>query len=577
MALSRSEIQAAIKSPKAKAQLVKATKHEQRLRFHAEEVQDSADASPYQKDFIQWVASLLPADKAAMFGKVMQYPVYTNEIIKSISEEYQKVYEAENSSFTYEFSDDNTKNDFLDYLLSINFWTDWKNESSDAMLKAINSIIVVDMPTESAETLPYYYYLPIDEVKDVGIDTEGNILWLIAELPEKKYFVLDETSYRIVDKDGIEFLNKPHELNYTPACFFWKEALSKDKPIVKRSPITPALNNLNWLLFWETARRCSEMSAAFPILVTYKEKCNYEATVNDVSYPCKSGIIDYGNGVTQACPACSANKFLGPGTLLKVPMPLPSNSSVSYPNNIDAVRMIDASRESLDYNTARSTELWDEIFYDCVGNDSTVVDKQAINQDQVKAHFSSQENILYNIKENLQASHKFVIETMARLRYGASFISCSINYGTDFYLHSTEEIITEYTKAKTAGVPQYFLNYKRDKIDSVATRGNDVDAERLMILKNLEPWLDISLNEAKNLGLDVSNREDYLLKADFSRLVLRFENEYGSITNFGSMIDFSAKIKKIQQQLLKYVKEQYGANVQQTQQQQAAAAGAAAA
>jgi hypothetical protein len=166
---------------------------------------------------------------------------------------------------------------------------------------------------------------------------------------------------------------------------------------------------------------------------------------------------------------------------------------------------------------------------------------------------------------------------MARLRYGTSFISCTINYGTDFYLQNTEERITEYTKAKSAGVPQYFLFYQRGKIDSVATRGNDVDAARLDILKNLEPWLDISLNEAKNLGLDLSNREDFLLKADFSRLILRFESEYGSITTFGSMIDFGTKIQKIQTKLLQYVKEQYGSNIQQTQEQQAAGTAPAAA
>lgn len=582
MALSLDQIQQALKNPKAKAQLAKAVKHEHRLRFHAEEVEDSVDASPYQTDFLKWVASLLPADKAAMFQRVLQYPVYTNEILKAISEEYQKVYEAENSSFTYEFSSENQKDEFLDYLISIDFWERWKNESSDAMMRNINSILVVDMPSETnGETEPYYYFLPIDDIKDIAVDDEGNILWFISALPyenikDRTYFVLDDTSYRKIDKDGKTIIEAPHGLRYTPACFFWAEPMKKDKPIVKRSPITPALNNLNWLLFWETARRCNEISAAFPVMVTYKEKCDFEATVEGVSYHCQNGVIDYGNGRTGACPACAQNKFLGPGTLLKVPMPKPREGSTSYPNTIEAVKVIDASPDSLKYCTERSTELWDEIFYDCVGNDSTVVDKQAINQDQVKAHFSSQENILYNLKDNLQKSHKFVVETIARLKYESSFVSCSINYGTDFYLQTTEEAINEYTKAKTAGAPQYFLNYKRGKIDSIATRGNDNDTERLMILKNLEPWIDLSLNEAKHLGLDLTNREGFLLKADFSRLILRFENEYGSITNFGSMIDFSTKINKINLILLQYVNIEYGESIKQAkqlQEQQAAQAG----
>lgn len=562
MALSRSEIQEAIKNPKAKGSLAKAVKHEQRLRFHAEEITDYEDASVYKTVFLSWVKSILPADKAAMFETLMQYPVYTNEIIKAISEEYQKVYDAENRSLTYEFSNDSAHNDFLDYLTEINFWQDWKNESSDALLRAINSILVVDMPVDSAETVPYYYFLPIDEIKDIGLDDEGCIAWLIAQQGTAKnrtYFVLDDESYRIVDKDGNEQTFSPHGLGYTPACFFWSEPMTKRDPLVKRSPITAALNNLNWLLFCETARRCLELYASYPVYVSFKEKCTYSTVIDDTEVFCKGGVLDLGNARVAPCPVCS-NKYLGPGTHLQVPMPKPSDKN--EPNNIDAVKVVPAEITSLEYNQKRSAELWDEIFYDCVGNDSTVVDKQAINQSQVKAHFSSQENILFNLKENLEKSHAFVVETIARLKYGDAFISCSINYGTDFYLKSTEEIIKEYAQAKTAGSPQYFLNYKRAQMDSVATKGNDLDTERLMILKHLEPWLDISLNEAKNLGLDASNREQFLLKADFSRLILMFENEYGSITNFGSLISFQSKIQKIYQKLLDYVNKEYGQNVQ---------------
>jgi hypothetical protein len=578
MALSRQEIIDSIKSPKAAASLAKAVRHERRLRFHAEEVSERTDASPYLSDFLSWVSSLLPADKAAMFEKVMEFPVYTNELIKAISEEYQKVYDAENASFTYEFTTDEEKQNFDEYIESINFWQNWKNKSSDAMLRNINSILVVDMPTDAAETTPYYYFLDIDSVKDISIDREGNILWLIVEqegatVKDKTYFILDEVSYRIVDKDGNEKMSVSHGLNYTPACFFWSEPMKKSAPIVKRSPITPALNNLNWLLFSEVSRRCLELYAAYPIYVTFKEKCNYSTIIDNREVYCTGGVLDLGNGSVNPCPVCSKNKFVGPGTLLKVPMPMPADKP--QPNNIDAVKQIPAEVASLDYWTARVSELWDEIFYDCVGNDSTVVDKQAINQDQVKAHFSSQENILFNIKENLEKSHQFVINTIARLKFSTTFVSSSINYGTDFYLKSSSEIITEYTEAKTAGVPQYFLNYKRSQIDSIATKGNNNDTERLMILKHLEPWIDLSLNECKALGLSDVSREMFLLKSDFSRLILKFENEFGPVTNFGSLLNFNIKIQRIQQKLLQYVKEEYGTHIEQQQQiQQAAVANA---
>lgn len=567
MALSLSEIKAAIQNPKAKAQLAKAVKHEQRLRFHAEEVQDSSDASLYSTEYLNWVKQLLPSDKAQMFEVLMQYPIYTNEIIKTISEEYMKVYDAENSSFSYEFTNDNAKNDFLDYLVTENFWQTWKNESSDAMVRAINSILIVDMPTDGEQTEPYHYFQAIEEVKDIELDDDGCIAWLIVQqgttMKDRTYFVVDDESYRVVDKDGNEIINTPHGLGYTPACFFWSEPMTKRNPLVKRSPITAALNNLNWLLFCETARRCLELYASYPVYVSFEPDCKYSTTFDDIGEVfCKSGVLDMGNGRTSPCPSCSGNKFLGPGTHLTVPMPKPSDRA--EPNNIDAVKVIPAEITSLDYNKARSSELWDEIFYDCVGNDSTVIDNQAINRDQVKAHFSSQENILYNLKENLEKAHAFVIETKARLIYENAFVSCSINYGTDWYLKSGEEVIKEYAQAKSAGVPQYFLNYKRQQIDNIATKGNSNDTERLMILKHLEPWIDLSLNDCKNLGLKEVNPQMFLLKADFSRLILKFENEFGSITNFGSLIDFQTKIQRIQQKLNEYVEVENKSAIEST-------------
>ena len=559
MALSQSDIKEAILTPKQKNAIGKATKHEQRLKFHSEEVIQRIDASPYLTDFLVWIRTLVSNDKAQAFENMLNFPLYTNGLLKSISEELNKVYEAENSSFNYEFTDPNLKDDFQTYLHDIDFWEEWKTLSGEAMVKNINSILVVDMPAQSDVTAPYYYFLDISTIKDIDVTKKGAINWLISKVDNETYFVLDELSYRYVDKDGNLKAagNLPaeafHNLGYCPACFFWSDTLNRSQPIVKKSPVSSSLNNLDELLKTETNRRCAEMYAAFPILSTYQAKCNYSTFIEEQEVFCKGGLIDLGELRTIPCPVCSQSKFNGPGTLIEVPMPMPSATGQTYPDLVDSVKIYPAETKSLDYLTGRVGELWDEVFYDSVGSDSSVMDKQAINKDQVKAHFSSPENILYSIRDNLQASHKFVVDTMARLIYDTSFISSSINYGTDFYLQSSSDVIAEYTEAKKAGVPNYYLNYKRDKIDSITTRGNEIDTQRLIILRNLEPWLDLSADEVRELEIDTSNPDLFFLKADFSRLIKKFENEYGSIVNFGSALNFNIKIDKIQAQLLKYV------------------------
>lgn len=563
MALLKEQIQEILKNPPQRSQLTRAIRNEQRLRFHAEESLSREEASPYLYDFDNWVARILPADKFKMFQTIMEFPLYSNELIKAIAEEYQKVYDSQNSSFTYEFSNENAESDLKAYLNDIDFWQDWKENSSEAMLKAINSILIIDMPEAGEETKPYYYFQSIDSVIDVAINKDGLIKYLIIEQGDE-LFVIDELRYSVYNardkRNLIELLSVPHPLGYCPATFFWSETVKRKEPLIKRSPLTPALNNLNWLLYFETARRCLETYAAYPVDITFKENCSYFFEEGGESYHCVGGIINLPSGSIMECPVCSKSKFVGPGTLFRVPTP----RSKDDPNLLDAFKRIPADTPSLDYCQSRSTELWEEIFYDCVGSDTSVIDNQAINKDQVRAHFASQDNIINNLKVNLEIAHTFLIDTMARLRYGTAYISCSINYGTEFYSKTTGEAVQEYKDSKLAGVPQYFLNYKRGIIDNISTKGNDSDAERLTILKNIEPFIDLSLNECKGLGLDTSNREQFLLKADFSRLILKFESEYGSIIEFGRLIDYKTKIDRIYQKLIDYVRKEFGGNIQNT-------------
>jgi hypothetical protein len=556
MALSKEQIVLLIKEPKAKQQILKAVKHEQRVCFHAEEATEETEVSPYLTDFKLWIKSFLPSDKAEMFCKVMGFPIYTNELIKGISEEYSKVYDSQNSSFTYEFSNETQESEFKNFLRESDFWSKWKDDTSEAMMTGINSLMVIDLPKEG-DILPYYYFLPIKTVLDISADKSGQINWVIIEKSITELFVIDNEKYATYLKDSagnITLVSEAfHLLGFCPVTFFWKESIKKSNVIVKRSPVTPALTNLNWLLYFETARRCLETYAAYPIFVSYKEKCDYTTIKEGNPFSCEGGIVNMGEYGVMDCPSCTKNKLIGPGTMFTVPMP----KTKEQPSNIDAIKVLPAETTSLQYCTDRSTELWDEIFYDCVGYGGDDMSSQAVNEKQVRAGFESKQNILIGLKENLEYSLKFVIDTFAKFLFAESFKSSTINLGTDFYLKSASDAVTEYKDAKSAGVPQYFITHKRNQIDSISTKGNELDAERLNILKHLEPWIDISLNEAKGYGFDVVNREQFLLKADFSRLILKFESEYGSIIEFGSLVDFKIKIERIYKTLINYVKQEY--------------------
>lgn len=549
MALSNEQVLERIKAPQRKAQLVKAIHHEQWLRFHAEESLSREDASRYIEDFDRWVRELLPADKHAFFMKMLSFPMYTNELCTSMQDDLNKVFESQNSSFTYEFTNEQLQADFMAFLADSNFWEEWQEDAKESMLKNINSLVVVDMPQTAETTEPYFYFMPIASVIDIDL-SEDEVQMLIANQEDGSVILIDDMRYAVFAKgsDGNFTLKVEsfHGLGYCPACFFWQDAIKKNKPLIKSSPITSALNNLNYLVFAETSRRCLESYAAFPITVSFADDCTYYKESNGKRYECNSGWLNM-DGALEVCPVCEKNKLIGPGTHFTVQPP----ESKDQPNNLDAVKQIPAEVESLDYWTKRTAELWDEIYYDCVGTTGDAM-IQAVNKDQVRGNFESKQNVLMRLKRNIEASHKFVVETMARLRYEGSFVKCSINYGSQFYLTSASEAQTDYKSAKDSGVPNYLLAYKRSQVDAANTKGNEVDAQRLKILQYLEPWVDYDINHVDLLGLQAVDPQGYLLKADFSGRILKFESEYGSIVEFGSKLDFKTKIERIYNALLAY-------------------------
>lgn len=487
----------------------------------------------------------------------MRFPLYTNELTQCISDEFNRVYEANNSSFTYDFKDAAIEEEYREYLSETDFQKHWRETSLYALINNINSIIVIDLPREGQDINPYFFFIDIATVKDVGVNPDGSISYLIVMVNDKTIAVYDDSSYRLFTKvNGSsetwrEVVKNPHRLGYTPACFFWDESLDERK-ILKKSPFTGSLNNLDWLLFWETSRRMLEMYAAYPIYSTYEERCSYYEMVEGSRVECTDGFLYFPNASRPSeCPSCAKRKFIGPGTLLRIPTPRSRDDA----DLRDPVSVKPAETASLEYSKQRQVELWDDIYGNVAGWGAEAV-AEAINEKQVRSGFESKQNVMMGIAHNLEKSHQFVVSTIADLKYGESFVYAKINYGNQFYIIEESEATVQYKNVKDAGVPMYILSEKRNLVESITSRNNEQTVRRVNVLKALEPWPDLSLSEVKAAGLNIMMPVSYLVKADFSRLIGKFEQEYGSIVDFGSAISFSSKIEKINQILIQYVERE---------------------
>lgn len=571
MALTIADIKQIVEGEKqGKRNLIpRAIKHEERLKLHCEATLERFETSPALNSFLQWVSELIPADKFATFETLLEYPIRTVELTEAICEALSKVFQGRNPVFDYTFISENNLEDWEQYRKEkLGEPKVWKTKGFEAMKTAINSILVVDLPAEqeTEKPEPYFYWLDINSVLDFET-TEGVIDWIAFEQEGDRLAVFDDQYFRIfdyTDKDlGAVISEATHTLGYCPATFFWGVPLTNRIPELKKSPITSFLSALDWLLFFATSKQHADLYLPYPIYWGFEQDCDYstEGSRGHVE-TCSGGYLkdvndQYilsadGRGLTK-CPKCSQSRLAGAGSYIEVPPPGEWNNNA---NLRDPVGIITIDRNSLDYNVEEVDRIEKRIYANVTGYGGEPINDQAINEKQVIASFESRAAVLKHLKKNFERAQEWITETICQLRYGESFVSASISYGTEFYLFSAEELLEMYTEARKAALSDSILDYLEDQYNETRFRNNPDELQRTRIVKNLDPFRHLTKGEVTNLFSNSQiNYQDFMLKVNFSTLLARFERENTNIIEFGSLVSFDKKVEAIKQILLNYANE----------------------
>ena len=578
--LTRDQAEKILEAPKNKELIQRAIGHEERLIFHNEPLDATGlESNEAYNVFTAWVAKLLPADKFQRFLQLMTLPIETVDSTESIYEELAKVFDAQDRYIKYNFRSSEFEQDFNDYLTQIGNDDFWRNQGFETMKKHINSFIVCDMPSvkSSMRPEPYFYILDIRKVIDVDINSNKHKVEYIAfqETTEKKV-VIDDEFYRIYERSN------PNEkfmlteevkhsfyaasgkliagVGYCPVKSFWDKYIYGTKGTNKRGPITDVLGKLDWLLFFRISKKYQE-SYAWPVIVTYEQECSYQ---DEQGHVCQDGYITYQTTpriegeaaavIRKKCPECEARNLIGPGSEFTIKAP---RDKEQHDMMVDPLKSIDVvSAEKLKITTEEINRLEDEIYLNCVGYDGDSLNNEAINETQVAANFESKESVIFRIKSEFEKNICFATETIARMRYGNAFINADINLGEEFYLTSVEDLVKLYKDTEKTGLPVYFSDKLSEQIRRTKFKTNSEQIQRDEILSHLEPYPGVTLAEMKNLGLDMSDPDNFILKLNFITFIRQFERENMNIVEFGSLIQFNRKIDIIKQKLLSYVAEQ---------------------
>ena len=568
MALDLNQIKQILQRPSKKQIIEKASLMQKRLRFHTETNIAVSDINQPTTSFLDWVSHLLPKDKYNIFLNLFKYPLPTPAVAEDVYRELERVFYSRNSSSSYQFTDPELAEDWQNFRRSnLNEPEIWKTIGWKRMQVSPNSILIVDLPTQQ-NTLrpePYFYWLEIEDVIDYETPDGTAINWIVFKQPENRIAVFDEMSIRVFqlnEKNEISGLVSEalHNLGFCPARFFWTTQLNEKNKELKKNPITKELSNLDWYLFFSISKQHLDLYAPYPIYSAYEAECHYEN--NETGDYCDGGFLrnskgDWkflADGTLEKCPCCGNKRIAGPGSFLEVPVP---NVSEGIADLRNPVQITTIDKDSLDYNVDECVRLRNDIIISVVGSGGTVSEKEAINETQVAANFEAKTAVLNALKTNFEQAQKFVEDTICKLRYGEAFISSSISWGTEFYVFTVKELYDKYKQAKDNGASEAELDAITQQIIEVEYRNNPLVMQRMIILKQLEPYPHKTQNEVVTLfDKGLLDKNKVILKLNFSSYIDRFERENINIIAFGANLSLRDKVNTIYKKLLEYVTEE---------------------
>ena len=523
-------------------------------------------------DFFAFVSNILPDDKVRNFKALFRYPVKTNEITAICFDKLSRIFDGRNPAFNYQFMNTEQRDDWEWYRQErLHEPQIWETKGWEFFQTEINSVLIVDLPSESDSELPepYFYWLPIGSVMDFEANrTTGQMYYIIFHQDGRRIAVIDDERYRVFKEDdggmiGDLLINNPHNLGFCPAKFFWNEPLSLREPDVKKSPLTKELESLDWYLFHHISKRHLDTYGAYPIYSGYAQKCDWSNKENGDH--CDGGYIKDAQGFYKfdqaglmlPCPKCGKKRIVGAGSFVEIPVPRESQPGIpGQPDLRNPVQVLTIDRQSLDYNVDENERLRNEIITSVVGTNEEITTRNALNEQQIKANFESQSTVLSRVKKGFEEAQLFVDSTICKLRYGNLFISANINYGTDFFVYDVAELRNRYKMAKESGASEGELDALQDQIIETEYRNNPTQKQRMLILAELETYRHLSIAEVVELNKSgIVSPEELRIKLNFANYVRRFERENTNIIEFASAIPFDKKIDIISKRFAEYANE----------------------
>ncbi|MDB0602159.1 hypothetical protein PL373_13575 [Tenacibaculum maritimum] len=565
MKLSESQIKKILENPKLKKEINEGKKYESRLRVFTEpKYLDDLKNEAGWKEVTSFLDNIFSTERSKRIKQYISYPLSSVDITESILTDLYKVFDARNTFFDFELTKSNGGDKLKTSIARINP-VKWIEEKGKEVLKnKPNTVVVIDKDKDGN---PYLLSIENDRIIDCSINTDSTLNYIafthsIEILDDgktiKRVAFYDEQAYRVFIVDDGEYkeeINIPHNAGVCPARMFISDKFNSKDEFNRKIPFTSTLSKIKeWQLF-DVYNFYVKHYGAFPIIERVEDICDVEG--------CHSGVIEeshtYYEGDVEKygtkyidCPACSKKELLGPGVVIDIP----AKQTKDDPDSAGVFRMISPDTTSLEFTKTDLNDLEKNIKLKTVGIDS-ILNKEAINEMQVKGSFESRENVLLKIKSNFDELYKWIVQTVAKLQSGAKTdVKVHANFGTEFYLLSELELQEKYENAKKIGLPIEEVDMIYEQLIATKYKGNPSKITKLELIKLLDPLPHESVPEAlEKMNLGLITEQEFFLKGRLISFLNRFEIENTPLVEFGKDLELHKRLQKIKEILNKYSDE----------------------
>lgn len=502
----------------------------------------------------------LDKDKAQATERFFRFPLPINSISSDVAGDLFRVFEGRNANFSIQYPNETVAQRADAQLANIDvrrFITRW---GKNALTYAPNSFVAIDKK-ESGETCLLYLFnndIICYEWSDyehvelnffaykVRVEKRGNQnVEIIA--------FYDDERYRLIERIGSNYnivVNNPHTMGKCPVRPFWTNTLNSSNSFNRFSYFGRSSGVMSEWTLMDVYNRFAEMTNVYPVIEMDKPSCT--------DPHCEDGIINkpLANGEydKKSCETCKKSKIVGPATIVQV-------DTAKYAEEKDAsgvFRYVVPPVGSLEFEQELQSKREQFIKRSITGYND-VLEKEAINTDQVRGLMEDRKKPLLEIAEQLNALHKWIVEGIVKVDYNTS-VNVHANYGTEWFLLTEEQIQKLFSDAKKAGLPESEIDQIYRLLVETKYKGNPQTVQKLIIENNLNPAPYHSLEECyTKLDKGVMNREDLAIKANITSLIMRFERENGSIVSFAEegiasgRLTFADKINTIRQTFITYL------------------------